>query len=157
MVIDLGGGTFDVTIMEVFDRMLEIIASAGESMLGGEDFTDRMAAKVLMKYGLQLEMVEHKHPLQLSRLKQKCEEAKLKFLTAESAEIALPSQTEDVDPKAPPVTIQRDEFEKWMEPLLARLMRPIERAIGDASLDVKQIDDILLVGGATRKIGRAHV
>ncbi|MFM8264116.1 MAG: Hsp70 family protein [Pirellula sp.] len=150
MVIDLGGGTFDVTIMQVFERMLEIIASAGESMLGGEDFTDRIASNILMKYGLQPEIVEHKHPLQLARLKQKCEEAKLKLLVNESVEISLPSQSGDVDPSQQPVNVHRDEFEKWMEPLLARLMRPIERALGDANLDVSQLDEVLLVGGATR-------
>ncbi|MFM9064319.1 MAG: Hsp70 family protein, partial [Pirellula sp.] len=150
MVIDLGGGTFDVTIMQVFERMLEIIASAGESMLGGEDFTDRIASNILMKYGLQPEIVEHKHPLQLARLKQKCEEAKLKLLVNESVEISLPSQIGDVDPTQQPVNVHRDEFEKWMEPLLARLMRPIERALGDANLDVSQLDEVLLVGGATR-------
>ena len=150
MVIDLGGGTFDVTIMQVFERMLEIIASAGESMLGGEDFTDRIASNILMKHGLQPEIVEHKHPLQLARLKQKCEEAKLNLLATESVEISLPSQSGDVDPSQQPVSVHRDEFEKWMEPLLARLMRPIERALGDANLDVSQLDEVLLVGGATR-------
>jgi molecular chaperone HscC len=103
-----------------------------------------------MKYGLQSEVVEHRHPLQMSRLKQKCEEAKLKMLATESVEISLPSQTGDVDPSKQPVSVHRDEFEKWMEPLLARLMRPIERALGDANLGVSQLDEVLLVGGATR-------
>lgn len=150
MVIDLGGGTFDVTIMEVFERMLEIIASAGESMLGGEDFTDRIASNILMKFGLQPEIVEHKHPLQLARLRQKCEEAKIKLLANETVEIPLPTQSGDVDPSGQPVSIHRDEFEKWMEPLLTRLMKPIERALGDANLGVDQLDEVLLVGGATR-------
>jgi len=150
MVIDLGGGTFDVTIMEVFERMMEIVASSGESMLGGEDFTDRLAFHVLMKFGLQWEVVEHKHPLQLARLQQKCEEAKLKFLESESVEIRLPNEQGGIDPARPSVSVHREEFLAWMQPLLGRLMRPIERALRDAGLQPSQLDDILLVGGATR-------
>lgn len=150
MVIDLGGGTFDVTIMEVFERMLEIISSSGESMLGGEDFTDRMAANVLMKYGLQSEVVEHKHPLQFARLNQKCESAKLQLLASETVSIGLPDENGNMDPTKPSVSVHREEFAKWMEPLLGRLMRPIKRALRDANLEVSQLDEVLLVGGATR-------
>lgn len=150
MVIDLGGGTFDVTIMEVFERMLEIVATSGESMLGGEDFTDRMAANILMKHGLQLEIVELKHPLQLARLKQKCEAAKLQFLESETIEISLPTETGEVEPNRTAIPIHRDEFQTWMQPLLRRLIHPIERALRDADLQVKDLDDVLLVGGATR-------
>lgn len=150
MVIDLGGGTFDVTIMEVFDRMLEIISTAGESMLGGEDFTDRMAANVLQKHGKQLEWVELKHPLQLARLKQRCEEAKLQFLHQDSAQVVLPREDGEIPPDAPVTVIERNEFDAWMQPLLKRLLMPIERAVRDANLGMQDIDDVLLVGGATR-------
>jgi molecular chaperone HscC len=150
MVIDLGGGTFDVTIMEVFERMLEIVATAGESMLGGEDFTDRMAANILRKHNKQLELVELKHPLQLARLKQKCEESKVKFLEHETVEVVLPKENGDIHSDCPPIVIQRQEFEQWMQPLLQRLMPPIERAMRDAGLGMNEIDDVLLVGGATR-------
>ncbi|MEI8213739.1 MAG: Hsp70 family protein [Planctomycetota bacterium] len=150
MVIDLGGGTFDVTIMEVFERMLEIVATAGESMLGGEDFTDRMAANILRKYNKQLEFVELKYPLQLARLKQKCEESKVKFLEHETVEVVLPKENGDITSDCAPVVIARQEFEDWMKPLLQRLMPPIERAMRDAGLGMNEIDDVLLVGGATR-------
>lgn len=150
MVIDLGGGTFDVTIMEVFERMMEIVASAGESMLGGEDFTDRLASHVLTKRGLQWEIVEHKHPLQLARLQQKCEEAKLQFLDSESVEIQFPDERGEIDSARHSVSVHREEFCASMQPLLQRLMRPIERALRDARLQASQLDDILLVGGATR-------
>jgi molecular chaperone HscC len=150
MVIDLGGGTFDVTIMEVFDRMLEIVATSGESMLGGEDFTDRFAAQVLKLVGLQTEIVEWKHPLQWSRLKQQCELAKLQFQDADEAMVVIPDENGQLDSAQAPIPVRRADFQEWMQPLLQRLMSPIERALRDAQLGVEDLDDILLVGGATR-------
>ncbi len=150
MVIDLGGGTFDVTIMEVFDRMLEIVATSGESMLGGEDFTDRMAAQILQKRGLQLEIVELKHPLQWARLKQQCEAAKLRFQSESSVDLRFPDEEGHIDEQGVPDKIHREEFHQWMVPLLQRLMKPIERAMRDAGKRIEELDDIVLVGGATR-------
>ena len=90
LVIDLGGGTFDVTLMEVFEGTLEIVSTAGESFLGGEDFTDRLMASLLQKQGLQLESAELREPLRVARLRQLCEVAKRQLTTADSTSIKLP-------------------------------------------------------------------
>ncbi len=79
IVIDLGGGTFDVTVMQVFEGTLEIVATAGESQLGGEDFTNALVAWILKKRELQLEPTEIKYPLFVSRLKHECEVAKCRL------------------------------------------------------------------------------
>ncbi len=85
IVVDLGGGTFDVTLMEVFEGTLEIISTSGESFLGGEDFTNRLVAVILKQQGLQLELAELQEPLRVARLRQQCEDAKRKLLeTAEA-------------------------------------------------------------------------
>jgi len=152
MVIDLGGGTFDVTIMDVFERMLEIVSTSGESMLGGEDFTDRMVSKVLSQFGHVFEVVELKHPLQLSRLRQLCEAAKIAFFSADMAELVLPDELGNLDSSRPIVEVHRAEFAAWMNPLLERLLGPIQRAMRDAGLVNSRLDDVILVGGATRMI-----
>ncbi len=83
LVIDLGGGTFDVTLMDIFEGTLEINATAGESSLGGEDFTDRLVSVVLSQKNMQLETAEMQHPLLVARLRQQCEDAKRAFLSEE--------------------------------------------------------------------------
>ena len=93
-VIDLGGGTFDVTLMEVFEGTLEIRSNAGESMLGGEDFTDRLVAAVLTTEKTQLEVAEMKQPLRVSRLREECEVAKRKLASEQRAHIRLPESDE---------------------------------------------------------------
>ena len=77
LVVDLGGGTFDVTLMEVFEGTIEIVSTAGENFLGGEDFTNRVLATILQKQGVQLEVAELKQPQRVSRLRQQCEAAKI--------------------------------------------------------------------------------
>ncbi len=89
-IIDLGGGTFDVTVMEIFEGTLEIRSTAGESQLGGEDFTDRLVAAVLANQKMQLEFAELKYPLQVARLRVECEQAKRALTTKDLAKIRLP-------------------------------------------------------------------
>ncbi len=148
MVVDLGGGTFDVTMMEIFEGTLEILATAGESMLGGEDFTDRLVAEVLRRRGMHVEQTELREPLRVARLRQNCEQAKTMFATHESWKINVPDskgvRTED------DVEIHRDEFDLLSQPLLERLAMPLQRALRDGNRSSKQIDDVILVGGATR-------
>lgn len=156
MVIDLGGGTFDVTIMDVFERVLEIVSTSGESMLGGEDFTDRMVAQILGKQGLVFETVEIRHPLQLSRLSQRCEVAKIGLIQNSVVEIILPDEHGNIDPTRPALKIHREEFADWMKPLLERLLGPIQRAMRDAGIAQAGLDDVILVGGATRMLCLQH-
>ena len=150
MVIDLGGGTFDVTVMEIFEGTLEIISTAGESMLGGEDFTDRLVAAVLNKQSMQLETAELKHPLMVARLREECDNAKKKLAANESTEIRVPKADGTVDPDAKAIKINRDTFASICRKLMERLKSPINRAIRDGRMTPETIDDVILVGGATR-------
>ena len=150
MVIDLGGGTFDVTVMEIFEGTLEIIATAGESLLGGEDFTDRLVAAVLKKQGMQLESAELKNPVMVARLRSECESAKKLLAKSESAEIRVPLPDGTVDPTAKSVKINRETFAAVSKQLMDRLKLPINRAIRDGRMTPESIDEVILVGGATR-------
>ena len=149
IVIDLGGGTFDVTLMEVFDGALEIVSTSGESMLGGEDFTDRILASVLQREGIPLEQAEIKQPLRTARLRQECELAKRHLLSEEKTTIRIPSaQGNFDDPQS--LTLTREAFGKICKPLMERIRKPIDKAIRDAEIKPEAIQDVILVGGATR-------
>lgn len=150
LVIDLGGGTFDVTLMEVFEGTLEIVSTAGESFLGGEDFTDRLVASILSAQKKQLEVAELQEPLHVARLRQLCEEAKRKLTTEDSVTIHLPDQQGHVPEKAPRVALTRQQFSKVSKSLCERLKSPIAKALRDADCSPEEVDDVILVGGATR-------
>ncbi|MCA9006661.1 MAG: Hsp70 family protein, partial [Planctomycetaceae bacterium] len=146
IVIDLGGGTFDVTAMEVFEGTLEIISTAGESMLGGEDFTDRILSKVLTAQNLQVEIAEVKHPLLVSRLKQECEAAKCTLARETEARIRIPNLQGEMEENAATHTITRDEFLEIADPLVKRLARPIAKAVRDSRIAPQDFDSVILVG-----------
>ncbi len=149
-VIDLGGGTFDVTIMEVFEGTLEIRSTAGESMLGGEDFTDRIVSAVLHHEKQQLEIAELKQPLRVARLRQDCEVAKRKLANEEGVRVRLPDANGTIPERPKEFKIDRKTFARLSEPLMKRISTPIDRALRDARLKPQEIDDVILVGGATR-------
>ena len=158
IVIDLGGGTFDVTTMEVFEGTLEIVSTAGESFLGGEDFTNRLVAIALESQGLQLESAELHNPLLVSRLYQECEAAKRKLLDEESAVIRIPDRQGEFDDNPQTITLDRASFAQHVDTLVKRLTRPISRAVRDSRRDVADYKDVILVGGATRmEAVRAHI
>ncbi len=158
LVFDLGGGTFDVTLMEIFEGTLEIVSTAGESHLGGEDFTERLVAHVLRQHDLQLESAELREPLRVARLRQLCEQAKRRLATEASVPIALPQVDGTLDPDATPVSVSVASFEREAASLVARLRRPIERALAGGEREASDVDDVLLVGGATRlEVARAFV
>ncbi len=140
LVIDLGGGTFDVTLMEVFEGTLEIVATSGESMLGGEDFTDRLVSNILQRHGLRLETAEMRQPLHVARLREVCEKAKQALATDQSAEIAYPDEAGILSNDAPRITISRSEFATLMDPLLQRLLGPVRKPC--AMEDVKPVISI---------------
>ena len=152
IVIDLGGGTFDVTLMEVFEGTLEIVATAGESCLGGEDFTNRMVAILLAKQGKQFEVAELQQPLQVARLRQLCEQAKRGLLDQEEVSIRLPDELGQLPEKARQATISRAAYATAVKPLLDRLAGPINKALRDGRTSAEQIDEVILVGGATRMV-----
>lgn len=150
LVVDLGGGTFDVTLMEIFEGTLEIVSTAGESMLGGEDFTDRLVAAVLHDKGLNFEVTEMREPLRVARLRQICEAAKIAIANQPSVDVACPGPDGNVSDDAFVFKLDRDGFTKLIQPLLNRLMDPIHRVLRDAERSPKEVDEIIFVGGATR-------
>ena len=150
IVIDLGGGTFDVTLMEIFEGTLEIIATAGESFLGGEDFTERLIAWVLNQSGEELELAELKRPLKVSRLRQECEMAKRALLTEPEASVRVPDDNGQLSDNPTRLTITRPMFAKLTERLMERLRKPIDKVLRDGECDPDNIEDVILVGGATR-------
>jgi molecular chaperone HscC len=150
LVIDLGGGTFDVTLMEIFNGTLEIIATAGENLLGGEDFTDRLVAHLLQTQGVQLETAELREPLRVARLRKLCEAAKLELTTNYSTAIRLPNTKGELVEDAPTAAVTRDEFQSLVRPLMDRLKEPIAKVLRDGQRTPDQVDEVILVGGATR-------
>ncbi len=149
-MIDLGGGTFDVTLMEIFDGTLEIVATAGESALGGEDFTDRLVASVLKTLDEQLEIAELKKPLMVSRLRQQCEFAKRAFTDQEKATVRIPSDSGDLFEDGRQLPVSRAVFVELSQPLMDRLKAPVARVLRDGEITLEEIDDVIFVGGATR-------
>ncbi len=150
VIIDLGGGTFDVTVMEVFEGTLEIRASSGESMLGGEDFTDRLVSKVLAAESTRLEIAELNDPLRVARLRSECETAKRKLATEEEAFIRVPESDGRFGDKPKKFRIDRKTFARSCDSLMQRIAGPIARALRDAEMQPSEIDEVILVGGATR-------
>jgi molecular chaperone HscC len=150
LIFDLGGGTFDVSIVELFEGVLEVRASSGESFLGGEDFTRALAARVLDRHGFPFERTEAEAPLMVARTLQQSEAAKCKLSRQDSATIRVPDKKGDFNDGSPEVTITREQFESWTNHILARIELPVRRVLGDAGLKRGDIDEVILVGGATR-------
>ena len=150
LIFDLGGGTFDVSVVETFEGMIEVRASAGESFLGGEDFTRSMAARILEQQGYPFERIELEAPRLVARMIQQCELAKCELSRAMTATVRVPNREGQFDTDAPVVRIERAMLESWTQHHLARVELPVRRALGDVRLDRSAIDETILVGGATR-------
>ena len=150
LVFDLGGGTFDVSLVESFEGALEVRASSGESFLGGEDFTRALAARVLEQNGLQFERAELESPRMIGRLLQQCEAAKLRLSQQASAVVRMPDRDGRFGDASTETIVERDQFQAWTDYILARVELPIRRVLADARLNREDIDEIILVGGATR-------
>lgn len=150
VVVDLGGGTLDVTVLEIMEGVIEIQASAGDTRLGGEDFVDVLVAECRRRIQEQHAGAEVAAPLGLARLREACEEAKRRLSSEERARVAcvdLPTSRGAVDVE---LELTEVDFEALSKPLLDRISQPIHRALRDASKRPDQIDEVLLVGGATR-------
>ncbi|MGK7930185.1 MAG: molecular chaperone DnaK [Microcystaceae cyanobacterium] len=151
LVFDLGGGTFDVSILEVGDGVFEVRATSGDTQLGGNDFDKRivnwLAEKFLEEEGFDL----RKERQSLQRLTEAAEKAKIELSGVSITDINLPfiHVTED-GPKHIETQLSRAEFEDLCGDLVSRLRRPIKRAISDAGMSPAQIDEVVLVGGSTR-------
>lgn len=141
LILDLGGGTFDVSLLEFFDGIMEVHASAGDNFLGGEDFVDAMVDDVLREHRLSRDDLK---PLTLQNLYLQMESAKRKL---GPTDLVL---TLDLGEKTVEHVVTADWFARISTPLLLRAKHPIERAIRDAGLHPSKIDDVVLVGGSTR-------
>jgi molecular chaperone HscC len=142
IVLDLGGGTFDVSILEYFPGVMEVHATAGDTFLGGEDFTDAIIKCFLEENHLQSEDLDRKAMHQLQRLAEQC---KLELSRKSAASIAFNGFERNIDWK-----ITRDKFEVITGDLLRRMQLPIEQSVKDAKLKLKDLGAVILVGGATR-------
>src|SRR5690606_21584489 len=150
-VFDLGGGTFDVSILEVADGVVRGIATNGDTHLGGDDFDEvlinHVAEQLKRDKGIDL---RNDH-MALQRLQEACEKAKKPLSSAQTTDINLPFITADASgPKHLQMTITRAEFEKLVDKLIDRVRGPVKQALQDAKLDPSKIDEIVLVGGSTR-------
>jgi len=142
LVVDLGGGTFDVSILEMFSGVMEVRASAGDAFLGGEDFTDALATELGRQLGIKPEDVSREDGARLRALADRMK-VQLTEAPEATAEFALKGE-------ARRVTITREKFDEITDPILKRLRLPIQRAISDASLRADDLHRIITVGGATR-------
>lgn len=150
-VFDLGGGTFDISILEMGDGVFEVLSTNGDTHLGGDDFDqeiiDYLAKEFEKKEGMDLR--EDKTALQ--RLKEAAEKAKIELSTSEETEVNVPYITAtDKGPKHLKEKLTRSELEKLTNDLIEKTVKPCEKALKDAGLDKKDIDEVLLVGGMTR-------
>ncbi len=152
LIFDLGGGTFDVSLLEISDGVFEVLATAGNNRLGGDDFDKRVIdwiADTFAKENGGLDLRKDKMALQ--RLKEAAEKAKIELSGIMSANINLPFITVDASgPKHFEATLSRAEFNKITADLVEATMKPTKQVLSDAGVSVSQIDKVLLVGGSTR-------
>jgi molecular chaperone DnaK len=151
LVFDLGGGTFDVSVLEVGDGVFEVLATSGDSHLGGDDFdkkiVDHLATTFMKNEGIDL----RKDRQALQRLTEAAEKAKIELSSVTQSEINLPFITATQDgPKHVELTLTRAKFEEICSDLIDRCRVPVENAVRDAKIDKTRIDEVVLVGGSTR-------
>ena len=152
LVFDLGGGTFDVSILELGDGVFEVAATAGDNHLGGDDWDQRVINWLADKFASDNGGIDlRKDQMALQRLKEAAEKAKMELSSTTQANINLPFITADqTGPKHLDYTLTRAEFERITKDLLDRCRKPVEQALHDAGLSAGQIDEVILVGGSTR-------
>ena len=150
-VYDLGGGTFDISVLELGDGVFEVLSTNGDTHLGGDDFDheiiDWLAADFLTEEGIDLRL----DPMSLQRLKEAAEKAKIELSSSSETEINLPYVTATASgPKHLVKKLTRAKFEQLTDSLVKRSMAPVAKALKDAGLSVSDIDEVILVGGSTR-------
>jgi len=151
LVFDLGGGTFDVSILDVGDGVVEVRSTAGNTHLGGDDFdrrlVDYLAEEFQQSNGIDL----RKDPQALQRLFEAAEKAKVELSSVTQTQVSLPFVTADANgPKHLQSTITRSKFDQLTADLVERTMDPVKQAMGDAKVSANDIDEVILVGGSTR-------
>ena len=150
-VFDLGGGTFDVSVLEVADGVFRVMSTNGDTHLGGDDFDEELIKYVAGEFQKEQGIDLRKDRMALQRLQEACEKAKKELSTAQSTDINLPFITADANgPKHLQMNITRAQFEKLVDGLVERCRGPVVQALKDAKLKPSEIDEVVLVGGSTR-------
>ena len=150
-VFDLGGGTFDVSILELGDGVFEVMSTNGDTHLGGEDFDNRIVNFLVDEFKKESGIDIKNDAAAMQRVKDEAEKAKKELSSSTSTDINLPFLSADADgPKHFEYTLTRAKLEELVKDLLDRLAEPVEKALKDAKLSAKDIDEIVLVGGMTR-------
>jgi len=150
-VYDLGGGTFDISILEVSEDTVEVRSTNGDTHLGGDDFDQRIIHYILDEFKKQEGLDLSKDPLALQRIKEAAEKAKIELSTANDTEINQPFITADANgPKHLLIKMTRAKLEELVGDLVTASFEPVKKALADAKLDVKDISEVVLVGGMTR-------
>ena len=150
-VFDFGGGTFDISILEVGEGVVEVKSTNGDTHLGGDDIDERLIEWIIEEFKRDQGIDLSNDKMALQRLKEAAEKAKIELSSTAETEINLPFITADQSgPKHLVMKLSRSKFEQLVEAILQRLRPPVEKAIADAGLDTKKIDEVVLVGGSTR-------
>ena len=151
LVFDLGGGPFDVSVLELGDGVFEVASTAGDNHLGGDDWDQRVIDWMADKFNTDKGVDLRRDPMALQRLKEAAEKAKMELSATTQTNINLPFITAiDGVPQHLDYTLTRGEFERITKDLLDRCRKPVERALADAKLKTGEIDEVILVGGSTR-------
>ena len=151
MVYDLGGGTFDVSIIEIGDGVIEVLATAGDNRLGGDDFDQKISDYIISEFKNQEGVDLSNDKMALQRIKEAAEKAKKELSSATSTEINLPYLTATADgPKHYEATLTRAKFNELTADLVERTAGPVQRALSDAGVTASELGKVLLVGGSTR-------
>jgi molecular chaperone DnaK len=150
-VFDFGGGTFDISILEVGEGVVEVKSTNGDTHLGGDDIDERLIEWIIDEFKKDQGIDLSSDKMALQRLKEAAEKAKIELSSTMETEINLPFVTADQSgPKHLAMKLTRAKFEQLADPILQRLKGPVEQAIKDAGVDARKIDEIVLVGGSTR-------
>ena len=150
-VYDFGGGTFDVSILEVGDNVVEVLATNGDTHLGGDNIDELLIDWLVKRFKSDTGIDVSKDPMAMQRLKESAEKAKIELSSAQATEVNLPFLTADQSgPKHLNVSISRADFEKRVHDVIDRTMIPVQKVMADSGLSVADIDEVLLVGGSTR-------
>jgi molecular chaperone DnaK len=151
LVYDLGGGTFDVSVLDVGDGVFEVLSINGNTHLGGDDFDEELINHVAEEFRKNEGIDLRKDPMALQRLKEACEKAKIELSNSMESTINLPFITATAEgPKHLQLTVTRTKFEQLITPLVEKTRQPVIDALKDAGLKPEQIDEVVLVGGSTR-------
>ncbi len=150
-VYDFGGGTFDISILEVGDNVVQVIATNGDTHLGGDDIDDAIMEWLIAEFRKDTGIDVSKDKMVIQRLKDAAEQAKIELSNKQESSINLPFLTADGSgPKHLQKSLTRSKFEQMMQPLVDRTMEPVRRALEDSKKRPNEIDEVVLVGGSTR-------